>query len=127
MSDRLIRRDTPLAAGDKLEVRVSIVYTVDAADWLDGEPSVTPAEIEDGLRGCRAVCGSRGIVEGLTDHGYKGVFIEHELCPEQSDPGVRYEAEWEQKERTRWRGSDLHGFEQGYALVKPEQYEEVQA
>jgi hypothetical protein len=118
MRDKLIRRDTPLMAGDKIEVHIVTAYTLDVDDWLDGEQSVTVAEIEDWLRGRGKARCYRSILEGLRDEGYGGEFVEHTITPTNSDYDyiVRFELEWEQEERTR------PGFERGYALVKPEQY-----
>ena len=71
MKDKLIRRDSPLTAGMKVEVRVETVYTLDVDDWLDGEPSVTVAAIEDNLRATY-----RNLGASLLDSGYKGEYAD---------------------------------------------------
>ena len=71
MKDKLIRRDTPLTAGMKVEVRVETVYTLDVDDWLDGEPSVTAVEIEKNLKDTY-----RNIDAALIDAGYKGEYAD---------------------------------------------------
>lgn len=71
MKDKLIRRDTPLTAGMKVEVRVETVYTLDVDDWLDGEPSITVAEIEENLQ-----ARGRHIDAALIDAGYKGEYAD---------------------------------------------------
>jgi hypothetical protein len=48
---KLVRRDTPLAAGRKIQMRVVTYYEVEVDEFLNGEASVTVDDIETALGG----------------------------------------------------------------------------
>ena len=51
MTEKLIKRDTQLRAGQKIQLRVTTYYDVLVDDYLDGEESITIDEIELDLGG----------------------------------------------------------------------------
>ena len=135
MSDRLIRRDTPLIAGMKVDVRVEMIYTLDVEEWLDGEPSVTVDVIEGELKKAH-----RDIIAAMTHYGYGGEYADdawymtlptdvictcrrspHEGdCPARWEGKVidaRFETPYEQEQRER--GASHH-----YRVSEPPLYVE---
>ena len=121
VKDKVIRRDTPLTAGMKVEVRVETVYTLDVEDWLDGESSVTVEVIERYLKATY-----RDLGASLIDSGYKGEYADDNWymrlpaevictcdgsphtyeCPAKWEGTVidaRFESPYEQEERERGR------------------------
>lgn len=50
-TEKLVRRDTPLAAGRKIQMRVVTYYEVEVDEFLDGEASVTVEELANALGG----------------------------------------------------------------------------
>lgn len=99
MNDKLIRRDTPLTAGMKITLLVSMSYPLAVDEWLDGRPSVTVAEIEDDL--CNRHGRFRGMSRAIREEGLDGDFLEYVIAPLDADYDIRFESEWEAKERGR--------------------------
>jgi hypothetical protein len=74
MTEKLIRSDIPLHAGQKINLVVTTYYTIDVDEWLDGEESVTAEQIALDLSGGKyesasamALAARRGGVGDPTD------------------------------------------------------------
>jgi len=101
MTKRVIRRDTPLVAGQTLQLRVVTYYQVSVDEYLDGEASITIDEIQVALGGKyrsvsqMAEAARRGDV-GPHEDGDVDFVIE---VPLEWAAEVRFESEYEEKRR----------------------------
>ncbi len=111
--EKLVRRDTPLVAGQTIQLKVETYYTATADDWLSGDPSVTVDEIEEDLGGKyrsssgMAAAARRGdLGEPIYGDAY---FVVEIASPEFGSFEARFETVYEEERRNSSR--PLYGCE----------------